>query len=167
MLEYFPEADSGVLSPWSTKIYPAVYNGSHPYTDAFGRLMLAISEFTFTCHAFWTTLYLGSQIGKDAYSYLFSVPPGIHTLDVCYTYFVNHTSLLTNETMAEYLQGYITSFAQDGDPNKVNLPAFPAYGTSFVDLNINQTFINTTIDPAATSRCDWWKTALLTGYHSS
>lgn len=63
MLDYFPEADSGVLSTLSTKIYPAVYNGSHPYTDAFGRLMLAISEFTFTCHAYWTTFYLGSQIG--------------------------------------------------------------------------------------------------------
>lgn len=160
---YFPEAPQDVLDELSTTVYPAVYNDtSLPWTTAFDRLMNAVSDFTFSCHAY----FLGSALGTDndnatAYSYLFSVPPGTHTLDVHYSYYVNATwdTTVTNVTTAKYLQGYISNFAESGDPNGVGLPAFPVYGADFTDVNLNQTFVDVRKDPAANSRCDWWRTA--------
>lgn len=160
---YFPEANASVLEELSTSLYPAVYNDtSLPWTTPFDRLLTAISEFTFTCHAYFIGEALGTTVGADAYSYLFSVPPGIHTLDVYYSYYVNSTwsSTVTNVTTAQYLQRYLTTFAAEGDPNHSGLPDFPVYGSSHTDLNLNETFVNTLTDPAANARCDWWKQAL-------
>ncbi|KAI0125019.1 Alpha/Beta hydrolase protein [Xylariales sp. AK1849] len=157
MALYFPNASDALLQELSTQVYPAVYNGTYPWTTPFYRLMTAVSEFTFTCHAYWLGDALGAVIGQDSYSYLFSIPPGTHTLDVYFSYFVNSSSTVTNETVAKYMQGYFTSFADHGNPNRASLPTFPIYGESFTDLNLNQTFIDVVTDPAANSRCDWWK----------
>lgn len=162
MDKYFPEANASVLEELSTTLYPAVYNDtSLPWSTPFDRLMTVISDFTFTCHAFFIGEALGADVGADAYSYLFSVPPGTHTLDVYYSYYVNSTwsSTVTNATTARYLQGYLTSFAQGGSPNREGLPAFPVYGSDHIDLNLNETFVDTVTDPVANARCDWWKQA--------
>lgn len=159
---YFPEASDSTIEELSTNIYPAVYdNSSLPWSTPFERLMTAIAEFTFACHAYYVGEALGGQGGTDAYSYLFSVPPGTHTLDVYYSYYLNSTwsSTVTNVTIAQYLQGYLTSFAQMGDPNRQGLPEFPAYGDSHSDLNLNQTYVSVLTDPMANSRCDWWREA--------
>ncbi|KAM0807759.1 putative Alpha/Beta hydrolase protein [Seiridium cardinale] len=157
MALYFPGASEASLQELSTAIYPAVYDGTYPWTTPFSRLLTAISEFTFTCHAYFLGEALGSAIGQDSYSYLFSVPPGTHTLDVYFSYFVNSSSTVTNETVARSMQEYFASFAETGDPNRSSLPLFPIYGSNFMDLNLNQSFIDTVHDPAANSRCDWWK----------
>lgn len=157
MALYFPEASEASLQELSTDVYPDVYDGTYPWATPFSRLLTAISEFTFTCHAYYVGDALGSAIGQDSYSYLFSIPPGTHTLDVYFSYFVNSSSTVTNETVARYMQEYFTSFAAGGDPNRGSLPEFPVYGSNFTDLNLNQTFIDSVPDPAANSRCDWWK----------
>lgn len=154
---YFPNASADALQELSTEIYPAIYDGTYPWSTPFYRLLTAISEFTFTCHAYFLGEALGEAIGQDSYSYLFSVPPGIHTLDVYFSYFVNSSSSVTNETVAKYMQEYFTSFAETGNPNRGSLPLFPPYGSNFTDLNLNQTFIDEVLDPAANSRCDWWQ----------
>lgn len=159
MALYFPSASEASLRELTTEVYPAVYDGTYPWTTPFYRLLTAVSEFTFTCHAYFMGDALGSAIGQDSYSYLFSVPPGTHTLDVYFSYFVNSSSSVTNETVAQYMQEYFTNFAGTGDPNGGDLPAFPVYGTNFTDLNLNQTSINVIQDPAANARCDWWKAA--------
>lgn len=169
---YFPDAPAAVLQELSTSVYPAVYNNTalYPWTTPFDRLMTAVSEFTFSCHAYFvgaatsTGFAATNEMAKTnetgAYSYLFSVPPGTHTLDVHYTYYVNSSwdSTVTNVTTAKYLQDYITNFAQGGNPNSgaEDLPLFPAYEAAFTDLNINETFVDVRRDPAANSRCDWW-----------
>ncbi|KAH6645955.1 Alpha/Beta hydrolase protein [Truncatella angustata] len=154
---YFPDASQASLEELSNEIYPAVYGGSHPWTTPFSRLLTAVSDFTFTCHAYFLGKALGAAVGQDSYSYLFSVPPGTHILDVYFSYFVNSSSTVTNETVAKNMQEYFTSFAETGDPNRGGLPLFPTYGSNFTDLNLNQTFIDLVRDPAANSRCDWWQ----------
>lgn len=169
---YFPDAPETMLEELSTKVYPAVYNGTaeYPWTTPFDRLMTAVSDFTFSCHAYFigATVSLSSNrtaadSGAGAYSYLFSVPPGIHTLDVHYTFYVNSSwdSKVTNVTTARHLQEYITNFVERGSPSsekEEGLPSFPAYGaaTGFMDLNLNETFVDLRRDPAANERCDWW-----------
>ncbi|KAK9802291.1 putative Alpha/Beta hydrolase protein [Seiridium cardinale] len=155
MALYFPGASEASLQELSTAIYPAVYDGTYPWTTPFSRLLTAISEFTFTCHAYFLGEALGSAIGQDSYSYLFSVPPGTHTLDVYFSYFVNSSSTVTNETVARSMQEYFASFAETGDPNRSSLPLFPIYGSNFMDLNLNQSFIDTVHDPAANSSRDF------------
>ncbi|KAK7697532.1 hypothetical protein SLS64_013474 [Diaporthe eres] len=163
---YFPEMPDAVLEELSTEVYPAVYNdtASFPWATPFDRLMTAVADFTFTCHAYFTGEALGVENGgAPAYSYLFSVPPGTHTLDVNYSFYINSTwsTLVTNATLAGILQGYLTTFAEAGDPNRAGgrLPAFPVYGEEFADLNLNATFVDVVKDPAANSRCDWWRKA--------
>lgn len=159
---YFPEANASTIEELSTNIYPAVYNDtSLPWSTPFARLMTAIGDFTFSCHAYFVGEALGIQDDTDAYSYLFSVPPGTHTLDVYYSYYLNRTwsSTVVNVTTAQYMQGYLTKFAQTGQPNQQGLPEFPIYGATHSDLNLNQTFVGVLADPAANSRCDWWRQA--------
>ncbi|ORY70334.1 Alpha/Beta hydrolase protein [Pseudomassariella vexata] len=158
---YFPKASSNVLSELSTEIYPAVYNGTYPWTTPFDCLYIAVFEFTFSCHADVLGDALGPSVGQDSYSHLFSVPPGTHTLDVYFSFCVNSSATVTNETIARNMQGYFTSFAQsgDGNANKAGLPEFPLYGSNLTDLELNQTFVDVRMDPAAHSRCDWWKAA--------
>ncbi|KAI3398014.1 hypothetical protein diail_9991 [Diaporthe ilicicola] len=161
---YFPEMPTATLKELSTEVYPAVYNSSAvPWATPFDRLMYAVADFTFTCHAYFTGQALGGTGNRSppAYSYLFSVPPGVHTLDVNYSFYINSTwsTLVTNATVARVLQGYLTAFAEAGDPNRQGLPAFPVYGEDFADLNLNQTFVDVVKDPAANSRCDWWREA--------
>ncbi|KAK2613415.1 hypothetical protein N8I77_000332 [Diaporthe amygdali] len=160
---YFPDMPEAILEELSNEVYPAVYNDSSvPWTTPFDRLMYAVADFTFTCHAYFTGEALGTDNNNaSAYSYLFSVPPGTHTLDVNYSFYINSTwsTLVTNATLAGILQGYLTKFAETGDPNREGLPTFPVYGEGFTDLNLNQTFVDVVKDPAANSRCDWWRKA--------
>ncbi|POS78183.1 carboxylesterase [Diaporthe helianthi] len=165
---YFPDIPAAALEELTTEVYPPVYNDtSVPWTTPLDRLMTAVADITFTCHACFVASAVGSGPGVNgsavapAYSYLFSVPPGIHTLDVNYSFYVNSTwsPLVTNATTAGILQGYLTTFAETGDPNREGLPAFPVYGGENMDLNLNATFVDVIRDPAANSRCDWWREA--------
>lgn len=159
---YFPDASESAMSELKTTVYPAVYNDSSlAWSAPLSRLMTAISDFTFTCHAYFVAEAYGTAVGQDAHSYLFSVPPGTHTLDVYYSYYVNSTwsSTVTNVTTAQYLQRYLTRFVSTGDPNGNGLPTMPVYGEDHLDLNLNQTFIDVVTDPAANTRCDWWREA--------
>ncbi|KAG8166539.1 hypothetical protein KVR01_002228 [Diaporthe batatas] len=162
---YFPDIPRASLKELTTKIYPPVYNSSSlPWTTPFDRVMTAVADITFTCHAYFVAKAVGARAGINgrrgppAYGYLFSVPPGVHTLDVNYSFYINSTRspLVTNATTAGILQGYLTTFAETGDPNRESLPAFPIYGAKNTNLNLNATFVGVIKDPAANSRCDWW-----------
>jgi cholinesterase len=117
-------------------LYPAVFDGSHNYTSPFDRGSLFISEFIIACNARYLVKALST-----ANEYLFSVPPGYHGMDVPYTYFASANDAVSNNTLAQILQRYITYFAKTGNPNGNNAPNFPKYANGMIQ-NLNLTFIN-------------------------
>jgi hypothetical protein len=113
-----------------------VYDGSRNYTNPFDRGSLFIGEFIIACNA----RYLVKAF-STANEYLFSVPPGYHGMDVPYTYFTSSNDAVSNNTLAQILQRYITNFAKTGDPNANSAPNFPKYANG-ITQNLNLTFIN-------------------------
>ena len=164
----FPDASLAVIDYVAGTLYPPVFNGSYGYTNQLQRLALLVSEVVFTCNAHW----LNTAYNNDTYSYLFSVPPGLHGEDIAYTFFDGQTGPIIlqevgNATFAIDFQEYLTNFAETGNPNGDGLPLFPKYGASATQqvLNLTSTLainISQTMDPAANYRCDWWQKALYT-----
>jgi hypothetical protein len=113
-----------------------VYDGSRNYTNPFDRGSLFIGDFIIACNA----RYLVKAF-STANEYLFSVPPGYHGMDVPYTYFTSSNDAVSNNTLAQILQRYITNFAKTGDPNGNSVPNFPKYANG-ITQNLNLTFIN-------------------------
>jgi len=138
-------------------LYPAVYDGSYPYTSGLARTILIISESIFTCN----THYLDLAYGNKTYAYEFSVPPAEHGYDVAYTFYngVAGTEKVV-EQVAEAMQQYITDFAQTGSPNGPGVPKFSMYGSSSTEQNLNVTGFAPMKDPTANARCAWWQKAL-------
>ena len=156
---YLPSADPSIISYIANELYPPVYDGTYSYTTPFSRLDLAISELMITCN----TRFLATAFDNNTHNYIFSVGTGYHGSDVPYTYFdgVNSTAVL-NDTLAEDLQRYVTTFAATGTPNGMEngLPMFPIYGEEAMLLDLNTTAITTTRDPTANARCAWWQKGL-------
>lgn len=181
--QIFPTITDAVLNQIFSVYYPPApqNNGSLSYSDTTGRLALAIGEAAFACNA--------NYIGKsyNAYAYLFSVPPSYHGEDLVYTckltdnlkdisFALNSNlvynnggfdfgDLLLNVTVAELLQDWIVTFAQNGSPSTPGIngiPEFDMYGfnTTVQDLGLSDvTYIS---DPAANERCAFWQKALYT-----
>ena len=158
----FPGASATSLNYISTQLYPPVFNGTYNYTSQIQRTALLISELSFTCN----TRYLDLAFKNQTYSYLFSVPPGLHGQDVSYTYFNGDTSTSddgspVNATVAHALQDYLTSFAMNGNPNEAGVPYFPMYGSNSTIVNVGTSNLGGILmDTVANSRCDWWQKAL-------
>jgi acetylcholinesterase len=150
-----PGIPESVVNYVVNTLYPAVYDGSQPYMNGLDRTILIISELIFTCN----TVYLARANTGSTYNYQFSVPPGIHGLDVLYT-FNNGEDPTINATIARALQEYLTSFVQDGEPSGEGLPTFPIYGPSSTELNLNISGISTMRDPTDNARCLYWQKAL-------
>jgi cholinesterase len=158
---YFPDASNDVIDYIANVLYPAVYDGSQPYTTPFERLNLLISEMMISCNS----RYLATGLGNRTWNYQFSVPPGFHMDDIPYTFFDGPLNgAVTNETLAIDMQRFITNFAVNGDPNvsanKTALPFFPAYGSEAELLNFNTSFIAPLTDPLDNPRCAWWQKGL-------
>ena len=104
---------------------------------------------------------------SHSYGYLFTVPPGLHAVDLEYTFYNGNltTSLYgppLNGTLAHAFQQYIVDFAIGDSPNgKQSLgPIFPVYGTDEVVIEIgNSNFGLRLKDPDATARCAFWQAA--------
>lgn len=142
-------------------LYPAVFDGSYPYTDNYTRASLIVSEAIFTCN----TNYLSTGFNNKTYSYLFAVPPAYHSLDVAFTYYdggaISPIPLqVTNRTIAIALQEFITSFAENGVPEAEGIRRFNMYGPDANVLELNVTSIDEVRDSNASNRCKWWQLAL-------
>lgn len=141
-------------------LYPAVYDGTYPYTSPIYRTFLIWSESIFTCN----THYLAKAYGNKTYNYQFEVFPAFHASDVPYTFYngqgTNLSQFLVAPT-AEALQGYITNFAKTGNPNGPGLPVFPMQNSNATEQGLNATYVQTQRDPTSNYRCDWWQKALL------
>ncbi|KAL3426049.1 carboxylesterase family protein [Phlyctema vagabunda] len=150
-----PGASSTVLSYITNTLYPAVFDGTYGYRTQMQRANLIVAESSFTC----TTRYLATAFRNQTYSYFFTVPPGLHGQDIPYTFYNGAAAI--NATVARTLQGYITSFAQTGDPNFAGAPSFPRYGANATTLDIDLSSSGTLVrDSVANDRCTWWQKGL-------
>ncbi len=127
------------------------------YTSHLTRAILTIADAAVNCNAD----YLNNAYGNRTYNYLFSVPPAIHGIDVPYTYYNGPNPAVLSSTVALALQTYITSFAEDGNPNERGVPMFGMVGNSSRILNLNITSIAEIRGyDENNERCAWWQKAL-------
>lgn len=163
---YQPTITDDAINYISKTLYPEKYDGSvgksivgfpNGYTTPTGRAALMVTEWYFTCNTNW----LMKAFGNRYWSYIFTVPPSLHGQDILYTYYngPNYPSV-QNNTLAQIMQRYFTTFAETGNPNGLGLPHFPTYGNDHTCLNLNLTFIGTLPDNAANYRCDWLQKGL-------
>jgi len=143
-------------------LYPPVFDGSEGYTSNYTRASTMISEGVFTCN----TNFLSTGFNNKTYSYLFSIPPAFHGLDIPYTYYTGGAVSpgnplgVTNRTVAIALQEFITSFAKTGVPEAEGVRHFNMYGEDARVLDLNITGIEEIRDSNASKRCKWWQLAL-------
>lgn len=155
----FPTINTNVANYVEDVLYPPTMPGTlgtTGYSDETGRVVLLISESTFTCNTF----NLDKAFGNQTYSYQFSVPPALHGQDVAYTFFNGPSSSVVSDPIAVALQGYITSFVKSGRPSGSSLPMFPIYSNATHIIDLNATSITEIMDPVANARCNWWQKEL-------
>ncbi|KAH9880074.1 hypothetical protein J1614_002100 [Plenodomus biglobosus] len=159
--QVYPYAPQKSLEYITETLYPAVFDGSYPYTNQYERASLIGSEGVFTCN----TQYLSAAYNNQTYSYLFAVPPAFHGIDVAYTYYeggaLSPPLGVVNRTIAIALQEFIASFAEGGVPEADGITQFNMYGEDAGVLKLNITSIDEVRDSNANARCAWWQKGLL------
>lgn len=154
----YPGAPDEIVDYIVLVLYPAVYDGTYPYTSGLERTVLIISDLYFTCN----TNAVNKAFENQTYAYEFQVPPPIHGLDVPYTFYDGQGDDLANGTVAavaEVHQAYITNFIQSGDPNGPGLYPFPMQGSNASMNAWNVTGVQTLRDPTVNQRCVFWESA--------
>lgn len=155
----YPDFNASTANYVVNTLYPAVFNGSYPYTNGYLRSILLTTESAFTCN----TRYLDLAFGNQSFAYQFEVPPALHGQDVAYTFYngggSNRATGLV-APIAQAMQAYITNFAIHGNPNGPGgLPYFPKYQSNSTEMGLNITGLMPQMDPDANMRCAWWQHA--------
>jgi carboxylesterase type B len=157
LLLAYPTMETSIAQYIVKTLYPAVYDGTYPYTSGLQRTVFIVSESIFTCN----TNYLDRAYGNQTYAYEFSVPPAEHGYDLAYTFYNGVAGLeMVVDKVARAMQQYITDFVQTGAPNGNGVPQFNMYGTSANEQDLNVTGFMPMRDPTANARCVWWQKAL-------
>ncbi|KAJ0165233.1 Lipase 1 [Colletotrichum tanaceti] len=155
-----PDASDEVVDHVAARLYPAVYDGTHPWTTPLARASATVADAWFVCNNYFLNRALGGG-GGAAFNYLFDVAPGRHGNDIGYTFFngeASYNGLPVNASVADTLQAYLTAFAKTGSPNQAGLPEVPLYGDGAAVMSLyNRT---TVVDTAVAKRCDWWQKGL-------
>ncbi|KAF2018367.1 acetylcholinesterase precursor [Aaosphaeria arxii CBS 175.79] len=181
----FPYIPQRVIDYVTTELYPPVgskgtnttANVTELYTTEYDRAALIVAESIFTCNTRYLTLSADAN-NASSYSYLFAVPPGIHGQDLSYTFWdggplapASSPLGVRNATVAAALQGYITSFTEEGVPSANAAAAnaggvigeFQTYGDGEKEarvLRISDTGIRIVKDSNQNGRCDFWQKGL-------
>ena len=164
---FYPSFGSAALNYLETVLYPPVYDGSKGYTTEFQRAIILLAESAITCNAVYLETAFSNppantkEGGQGAFGYQFSVPPALHGMDVPFTFANGPNSAgVTNDTVAQALQDYITSFVEKGVPSGPTFPSFPLYGNDSEIIDLNVSGIVEIMDPTVKARCDWWQKAV-------
>lgn len=141
-------------------LYPPVLDGSQGYTNQTERNNLTISD-AFVCSARFLDQ---APFVPPTYAYEFSVPPALHGDDVAYTFYDFEPIVPGfNTTVAEILQGYITRFAETGQPNAPGLPFFHPAEPGIEVQNLGNDFVGPMEDERGIKqlgeRCRFWQDA--------
>ncbi|KAL6692275.1 alpha/beta-hydrolase [Trichoderma pleuroticola] len=134
-------------------LYPAVYDGSHPYTTSLDRNILIANEMYFaTAHQ--ALLQATIQRGTEVHAWEFSVPPAIHASDIPYTFHDGAAGV--DPRVASIMQHAIAGFAKCGEPDAGLLGfAFPRYGKQATTVNLDINSSVTISDPTWNNRTLW------------
>ena len=115
-------------------------------------------------------MYLARAFNSQSYNYRFSIPPGIHALDLSYTFYPLTITLGGLDIgidvpllYAKALQSYFVSFVKHGDPNVERGPgtiAWDRFGAekSIVDVTLLG-FSKVVDDELPEDRCAFWQSA--------
>jgi carboxylesterase type B len=134
-------------------LYPAVYDGSHPYTSGVERNILMASEMYFATGQ-QTLLQATVKDGTDVYAYEFSAPPALHGSDLVYTFYDGDAGV--DPQVATIIQHAIAGFAKYGKPDSGPLGfTFPRYGKVPTTVNLNTTSSVIISDPTLNNRTLW------------
>lgn len=170
----YPGATPSILNHIVKDLYPAVYDGTYPWTSPIDRTIRIVTEMIFTCN----TNYLTKAYDNQTHNYQFAVYPALHGEDVPSTFYVGQGTNLTEAIVApvaEAMQTYFTNFAMTGDPNLPSLtslggelPYFPMQGDNATQMVFNYTItangveplIGIGVDPTVNERCAFWQKGL-------
>lgn len=154
-----PLANNPTALHYITQIlYPPVFDGSQGYTDQLQRNNLTIADATFVCNA---RLMDQASFLPRTYAYEFSVSPALHGADLPYTFYDFGPVLGINTTVAEILQGYITRFAETGQPHALTLPFFPPARPGLTVQHLGSDFVGPMMTDGGINqprkRCRFWQ----------
>ncbi|RKF74924.1 Carboxylesterase patB [Golovinomyces cichoracearum] len=136
-------------------LWPAIYDGTMPYSNPPERASLFISELGFDCLARYTAL----AYPNSSYAYNFAIPPGYHSFDLPYTFYRGQQGSV-NATVAHTMQSIITNFVKHENPNGPGVPNIPKYVPGSQMLVLSNTSIESVrVDSAANDRCTWLQNA--------
>lgn len=161
-----PNLPRAKIDTLAQEIYPLDFSGVLPYKNHTERLMLAIGDALFNCHAFGANLAYGNQTR----GYLFDVCPGVHAQDVSYSLYndatVDSFGLPIDLTAVGAIQDWIIGFTTRGSRGRSKAKELPIYGPNARILRVHRQGTDAsdfTIgkDPAATLRCRFWLDAIL------
>ncbi|KAL2005592.1 hypothetical protein VTN00DRAFT_10085 [Thermoascus crustaceus] len=123
------------------------------------RASLTIADVAFQCN----TDYLNRAYLNQTYAYQFSVWPALRGQDMLHTFFNGDANrfmnlMSVNETVAQAMQDYITSFVETGVPKSSLGLEFEKHGEQNRMLELGNEGIYVTSDPTANARCRCWQT---------
>lgn len=115
-------------------------------------------------------VYLSRAFSNNTFNYRFSVPPGIHGLDLLHTFYPTtitiHGEQLTLRVPmlhAQGLQSHFVSFVKHGDPNverRHGTVEWPLFADNNTIVNVNPLgFSVVTDDEISEERCEFWQRA--------
>lgn len=140
-------------------LYPPVFDGSQGYTNQTERNNLTVADAILVCNA--RAMDQASFI-PTPYAYEFSIPPAVHGADLAYTFYDFGPTSGVNATVAEIMQGYITRFAETGQPNAdPSLPQFPPARPGRTVQNLGNNGVSPMLDEGGVEqlerRCLFWQ----------
>ena len=134
-------------------LYPPIFDGSYGYINNIQRAALTVGDLNFVC----ASTALTRAVDNCTYSYIFEVPPSIHTEDLAYTFYTGPTQPQDPNSMAAVnIQRWVASFAVEGKPAAMGTEEFGEYGQDGMVQTVALNGVGREVDPAVAQRCDFW-----------
>ncbi|GJC91194.1 carboxylic ester hydrolase [Colletotrichum higginsianum] len=161
LLALYPGAQPPTIQYLLNDLYP---------TPGLNRTLELFANLGFTCN----TDYLRQAFDNRTYNYEFRVAPGTHGTDFPYAFYSGPNPNETEDgihvgslgpvdvRLAQTLQGYITNFVREGQPNGLGLPDFPVAGSNASMLAFGLGGVSVYDGTATFDRCKWLQKYLYT-----
>lgn len=164
VLVLYPSMTQENLDHVTETLYPAIFDGTYGYTDPYGRASNMRADAIIVCKK----LPLLNAFPQKAYSYQFSLPPGIHGADLEYTFYKDEgqrpfdpatLSGVASEQSAHTHQRWIGDFVTNGQPKNINSVSsllYPGHQSNASTVNLDLNGTSVIREYAAGPRCAFW-----------